>query len=178
MIRLERAEGAPPLRIGHRGAAHLAPENTVRSLRAAVDHGVDLVEFDVLDLPKGPLVLAHSDHLDEVSHGMATGSVRSRTLEELREVAPELPTLDEAGLRGFESTTWQGLAVPAATPREIVGRLHAEAAKIVHSEDIRTRLVAMGTDPVGSTPEQFAAYVRSETAKWGKLIRAIGLRLE
>lgn len=96
MIELRRAEGAPVLRIGHRGAASLAPENTIRSLRAGVAHGVNLVEFDVLDLPRGPLVLAHSDHLDEVSHGRATGSVRSRTLEELRDVAPELPTLEEA----------------------------------------------------------------------------------
>jgi glycerophosphoryl diester phosphodiesterase len=96
MIELRRRAGAPVLRIGHRGAAHLAAENTLRSFRAAVDHRVDLIEFDVLDLPRGPLVLAHSDHLDEVSHGAAVGSVRSRTLDELREVAPELPTLDEA----------------------------------------------------------------------------------
>lgn len=91
-----RRDGGPVLRVGHRGAAHLAPENTVRSFRAAVEHGVDLVEFDVLDLHRGPLVLAHSDHLEEVSHGRATGSVRVRTLAELREVAPELPTLDDA----------------------------------------------------------------------------------
>ena len=96
MIDLRRREGGPILRIGHRGAASVAPENTVRSLRAAVDLGVDLVEFDVLDLPRGPLVLAHSDHLDEVSHGAATGPVRARSLDELREVAPELPTFDEA----------------------------------------------------------------------------------
>ena len=96
MIELRRADGAPVLRIGHRGAAHIAPENTIPSLRAAVGHGVDLVEFDVLDLPRGPLVLAHSDHLDEVSHGRKTGSVRALTFDELREVAPELPTLDEA----------------------------------------------------------------------------------
>jgi glycerophosphoryl diester phosphodiesterase len=84
------------LRIGHRGAAALAPENTLRSFRAAVDAGVDLIEFDVLDLLDGTLVLAHSDHLEEVSHGAAAGRVRSRSLEELRDVAPELPTLDEA----------------------------------------------------------------------------------
>jgi glycerophosphoryl diester phosphodiesterase len=96
VIELRRRDGGPVLRIGHRGAASLAPENTVRSLRAAVEVGVDLVEFDVLDLPRGPLVLAHSDHLDEVSHGAATGSVRARSLDELREVAPELPTLDDA----------------------------------------------------------------------------------
>jgi glycerophosphoryl diester phosphodiesterase len=96
VIDLRRHEGAPVLRIGHRGAAALAPENTLPAFRAAVEHGVDLVEFDVLDLPRGPLVLAHSDHLDEVSHGAAQGSVRARSLEELREVAPALPTLEDA----------------------------------------------------------------------------------
>jgi glycerophosphoryl diester phosphodiesterase len=90
--------GSPgrPLRIGHRGAAALAPENTLIAFRAAVAHGVDLIEFDVLDLPRGPLVVAHSDHLDEVSHGRALGSVRALSLVELREVAPDLPTFDEA----------------------------------------------------------------------------------
>jgi glycerophosphoryl diester phosphodiesterase len=96
MIDLRPRDGRPVVRIGHRGAALLAPENTLRAFRAAVELGVDLVEFDVLDLVGGPLVLAHSDHLDEVSHGAAHGTVRSRSLAELREVAPELPTLDEA----------------------------------------------------------------------------------
>jgi glycerophosphoryl diester phosphodiesterase len=95
VIDLERRDGEV-LRIGHRGAAALRPENTLRSFRAAVAEGVDLVEFDVLDLPRGPLVLAHSDRLDEVSHGTADGSVRERSLAELREVAPELTTLEEA----------------------------------------------------------------------------------
>ena len=95
MIDLERRDGAV-LRIAHRGASALAPENTLRAFRTAVAQGVDLIEFDVLDLPRGPLVLAHSDRLDEVSHGAAAGSVRERSLAELREVAPELPTLDEA----------------------------------------------------------------------------------
>jgi glycerophosphoryl diester phosphodiesterase len=95
MIELDRPLGRV-LRIGHRGAAALAPENTLRSFRAAVAAEVDMIEFDVLDLIGGPLVLAHSDHLDEVSHGAATGRVRSRSLAALREVAPELPTLDEA----------------------------------------------------------------------------------
>jgi glycerophosphoryl diester phosphodiesterase len=95
VIDLERRDGAV-LRIAHRGASALAPENTLRAFRTAVAQGVDLIEFDVLDLPRGPLVLAHSDRLDEVSHGVAAGSVRERSLAELREVAPELPTLDEA----------------------------------------------------------------------------------
>jgi len=95
VIDLSRPPGRP-LVVGHRGAAAIAPENTLEGFRAAVALGVDLVEFDVLDLPRGPLVLAHSDRLDEVSHGAAAGSVRERSLAELREVAPELPTLDEA----------------------------------------------------------------------------------
>jgi glycerophosphoryl diester phosphodiesterase len=111
MIELRRESHGRVLRIGHRGAAHIAPENTIGSLRAAVDHGVDLVEFDVLDLPRGPLVLAHSDHLDEVSHGRATGSVRQRSLEELREVAPDLPTLDEALAFFVEEAPETGLHV-------------------------------------------------------------------
>jgi glycerophosphoryl diester phosphodiesterase len=96
VIELRRPEGRGPIRIGHRGAAHLAPENTLRGFREAIRHGCELIEFDVLDLLDGPLVLAHSDHLEEVSHGAAAGTVRDRSLDELRAVAPELPTLDEA----------------------------------------------------------------------------------
>ena len=96
MIDLRRREDGSPVRVGHRGAAALASENTLRSFRAALEVGVDMIEFDVLDLPSGPLVLTHSDHLEEVSHGAAAGSVRAHSLDELREVAPDLPTLEEA----------------------------------------------------------------------------------
>ncbi len=96
MISLQRRKGQRPLLIGHRGAAHLAHENTLRSFRAAAAAGVDLIEFDVLDLPRGPLVVAHSNRLDELSHGAAAGRASDHTLEELRELAPELPTFDEA----------------------------------------------------------------------------------
>lgn len=95
MISLERRDGRP-LRIGHRGAAALAPENTLRSFRTAVEAGVDLVEFDVLDLRSGELVIAHSNDLREVSHGVAVGTVRDRSLQSLREICPALPTLEEA----------------------------------------------------------------------------------
>ncbi len=95
MISLERRDGRP-LCIGHRGAAALAPENTLRSFRAAIEAGVDLVEFDVLDLRDGELVIAHSHDLGEVSHGTASGTVRDRSLVSLREFCPDLPTLTEA----------------------------------------------------------------------------------
>lgn len=108
MIALERREGRP-LCIGHRGAAALAPENTLESFRAAVEAGADLVEFDVLELATGELVVAHSNDLGEVSHGAASGTVRDRTLSALREVAPALPTLDEA--LGFFRSEASGVGV-------------------------------------------------------------------
>jgi glycerophosphoryl diester phosphodiesterase len=95
LIALDHPTGGV-LRIGHRGAAALAPENTLESFRAAISVGVDLIEFDVLDLQDGPLILAHSNHLDEVSHGAAGGSVRDLSLAALRAVAPNLPTFDDA----------------------------------------------------------------------------------
>jgi glycerophosphoryl diester phosphodiesterase len=95
VISLARRDGRP-LRIGHRGAAALAPENTLRSLRAARAAGVDLIEFDVLALDGGELVLAHSNDLSEVSGGVANGSVRERSLAGLREIVPDLASLEQA----------------------------------------------------------------------------------
>lgn len=94
-MRLLRGDGAL-IKVGHRGAAALEAENTLRSFEAAARAGVDAVEFDLLDLVGGPIVLAHSNDLLEVSHGAAAGTVRDRSLAELRELAPDLPTLDEA----------------------------------------------------------------------------------
>ena len=82
--------------IGHRGAAARAPENTLRGFRLAVEQGVDIVEFDVIALPRGPLVVAHSDRLEEITHGAARGRAHQLTLDGLRQLAPDLPTLDDA----------------------------------------------------------------------------------
>jgi glycerophosphoryl diester phosphodiesterase len=95
LIQLRRPEGRFAC-VGHRGASALAPENTLQALELAVELGCDMLEFDVLDLADGTLVLAHSNDLREVSHDAARGRVRSRDLKGLRRVAPDLPTLDEA----------------------------------------------------------------------------------
>lgn len=95
MIELRRTAGQFA-RVGHRGASALAPENTLAALELAVELGCDMLEFDVLDLADGSLVLAHSNNLREVSHGAARGRVRGLALEALRQVAPALPTLDDA----------------------------------------------------------------------------------
>ena len=86
MITLRRPAGGFA-RVGHRGASALAPENTLEALELAVELGCDMLEFDVLDLQDGTLVLAHSNDLHEVSHGAARGAVRQRTLESLRRFA-------------------------------------------------------------------------------------------
>jgi glycerophosphoryl diester phosphodiesterase len=139
VIDLHRLDGRV-LRIGHRGAAALAPENTLPSFRAAVAAGVDLIEFDVLDLPRGPLVLAHSDHLDEVSHGAASGRVRDRTLEELREVAPGLPTLDEALAFFVEEAPHVGLHIDL----KLRARLD-ELGAAIERHGLSSRTVVSGT---------------------------------
>jgi tripartite-type tricarboxylate transporter receptor subunit TctC len=88
---------------------------------------------------------------------------------------PDLPTLAEAGLPGFESTTWQGIVVPAQTPRDIVGRLHADIVRALQSSEVREKFALLGVEAVGNTPEQFARRIRAEILKWSRLVRAIGL---
>jgi glycerophosphoryl diester phosphodiesterase len=95
LIELRRPPGRFA-RVGHRGASALAAENTLPALALAVELGCDMLEFDVLDLVDGTLVLAHSPKLREISHGAARGRVRGRSLESLRRFAPALPTLDDA----------------------------------------------------------------------------------
>jgi tripartite-type tricarboxylate transporter receptor subunit TctC len=91
---------------------------------------------------------------------------------------PNLPTLAESGIAGYEAMSWNGMFAPAKTPRTIITKIHAEVVRALNSPDVRDRLVAMGSDPVGSTPEQFGAYVRSEVARWGQVIRDNSIRGE
>ena len=96
---------------------------------------------------------------------------RSRTL-------PEVPTFQEAGFRGFEASAWNAVVAPSGTPEDIVRRVSAAVAKIVHSPDIVEKLAAQGADPVGDTPEQFGKYLHAEVAKWAKVVKASGAKLD
>ena len=93
-----------------------------------------------------------------------TGKRRSAEL-------PEVPTVDEAGVAGYEMSPWYGLLSPAATPRAIIALLSDEITKIVRSADLVEKLAAQGAEPAGGTPEEFAAYLRAEAARWGQMIR-------
>ncbi|QOF81491.1 tripartite tricarboxylate transporter substrate binding protein [Variovorax sp. 38R] len=91
---------------------------------------------------------------------------------------PDVPTFIEQGFAGFTGSTWAGMLAPAGTPREIVKRMSEEVARIIKSDETRAKLDAMGTFPAGSTPEEFDAFIASETTKWGKVIRTAGVKLD
>ncbi|HSQ05773.1 MAG TPA: tripartite tricarboxylate transporter substrate binding protein, partial [Burkholderiales bacterium] len=93
-------------------------------------------------------------------------------------VAPDLPTVAELGFPGFEVVGWFGWLAPAGTPRAIVDRLNREMVKILQQPDIKDRLVGLGADPAPSTPQQFAAFIRSEHGKWAAVIRRAGIKLD
>jgi len=91
---------------------------------------------------------------------------------------PELPTISESGLEGFDANNWYGLVVPAKTPRAIIDQLNAEVTKVLAMPEVKTTLFNQGLDPAPGTPEQFGAYIRSERAKWAKVIKASGAKAE
>ena len=93
-------------------------------------------------------------------------------------IAPDLPTIAESGLPGFDTSLWFGVLAPAATPREIVGRLNREIARVLAVPEVRSQLAAQGIDTLGGTPEQFAATIREETAKWARVVQASGARID
>jgi tripartite-type tricarboxylate transporter receptor subunit TctC len=87
-----------------------------------------------------------------------------------------MPTVAESGVPGYEAASWYGVFVPARTPRPIVEKLSGEVARIIRAPDMRERLVADGADPAGTSPEEFAAYIKRELARWGKVVREAGIK--
>ena len=93
-------------------------------------------------------------------------------------LAPELPTIAESGLPGFDISTWFGVFVPASTPREAVDRLHAEFTRALAAPDVREKMLNLGAEPVGSKPDEFAAYIRAESEKYARVIKASGAKAD
>jgi len=90
---------------------------------------------------------------------------------------PDIPTLEETGVSSYESLSWSGIVAPAGTPRAIVAKLNAAIDRILKTEEVRRRFAEMGVEPVGGTPEDFAAHIRAESEKWGKLIRSANITI-
>ena len=100
-----------------------------------------------------------------------TGAKRTETL-------PELPTVAESGLPGYEAVGWFGLLAPAATPKPLVARLSADANRVLADPETRSKMSALGADPSGTTPEEFGRFIRDDQAKWARLIREAGIKTE
>jgi tripartite-type tricarboxylate transporter receptor subunit TctC len=92
--------------------------------------------------------------------------------------APEVPTFEEAGLRGYEAVGWFGAVAPAGTPKDIINRLNGEIRNALAAPDVKERALTAGAEPHATSPEEFAAYIREETKKWGDVVRAAGIKLQ
>jgi tripartite-type tricarboxylate transporter receptor subunit TctC len=91
---------------------------------------------------------------------------------------PDLPTMAEAGVANYDVTSWNGILAPAAVPREIIARLNAELNKIIAAPAMRDRMIGLGYEPVGGTPERFNDYIRAELAKWAPVVKAANVRID
>lgn len=120
------------------------------------------------------------DNLASSLTQVKAGRVRALAVTTARRtaLAPELPTIAEAGLAGFDISTWFGIFVPAGTPRPVVDRLHDEFAKALNAPDVREKMLNLGAEPVGNRPEEFAEYVKAEAAKYAKLVKASGAKVD
>jgi tripartite-type tricarboxylate transporter receptor subunit TctC len=130
----------------------------------------------MLDLVAGNVQLVFSTYSTAVA-AIQAGRVRPLAIagSQRFELMPGLPTMSEAGLKGFEVNNWYGVFAPAGTPREIIVRLNAEIVKALALPDVKKRLLDSGIIATSSSPENFAAYIRAETAKWAEVIKKAGI---
>ena len=91
---------------------------------------------------------------------------------------PDVPTMDEAGLKGYEVSNWNGIWAPVKTPREVVERLNRDIARSLQAPDVKERVAALGNQIVADTPDEFAAYIRRETDKWSKLVKEANIQID
>jgi tripartite-type tricarboxylate transporter receptor subunit TctC len=144
--------------------------------------GIDMVPIAykgtgqaVISLISGEVQFFFMSPLVAIPH-VKSGKLRGLAVTSLTRnpALPELPTVAESGVPGFENITWHNIAVPAGTPKPIVKRLNAELVKVVHLADIQERLLGQGLTPVGSTPEQVSAKIKAESIVFAKLVKDIG----
>jgi tripartite-type tricarboxylate transporter receptor subunit TctC len=93
-------------------------------------------------------------------------------------VLPDLPTIAESGVPGYENSTWHGWLAPAGTPPAVLNRLNAELVKAARAADVIQKLAPDGGEPVGSTPQEFARHIATDMARWSRLVKEIGIRFE
>ena len=120
------------------------------------------------------------DNLPSIAPHARSGRVRGLGVSSLKRspLFPEIPTISEAGVPGYETNSWGGIVAPARTPRAIVMRLNAEINKALQSPTLKTRYAALEADPVGGTPQQFADFVKKERIKWADVVKRSGAKVD
>ena len=165
---------------GHGLAAHLAGE----LFKAAA--AVDLVHVPykgaapaLQDVIAGHVQMMFATASSVVPH-IKDGKVRALAVASLKRTAvlPDIPTIDELGIKNFDATTWHGLVAPARTPQEVIATLNRALAAALADPAVKTSLADLGVDLIGGTPEAFAAYIKSEIPKWTAIIKAAGAKVE
>ncbi len=133
----------------------------------------------IADLMSGQVQLM-MEGLNSASGHVKAGRVRGLAVTGAKRSAvfPEVPTLIESGVTGYEATTWHGVVVPAGTPKEIVALLNTRLNKAVHSPAASERILALGSEPLTGTPEEFWTLVRTDSAKWAEVIRKAGAKID
>ena len=131
------------------------------------------------DLIAGQVQAMFGTLLAAAAH-VRTGRVRALAVTgpQRTQALPEVVTFDEAGLAGYDASSWNGILVPAGTPRGIVDRLNSELVRILRTTNVRERLVSDGAAPVPTTPEEFGAFIGSEAVKWAKVVKAANIRID
>ena len=133
----------------------------------------------VVDLMAGHVSLMF-DNMSSALPNIKATRVRALAVTTLKRspLLPQLPTISDAGLRGFDIATWFGIFAPAGTPPDIVARLNGEIVRILHTPEMKERLALLGAEPIGNKPDEFAAFVRAEIPKYAKVIQASGARAD
>jgi len=133
----------------------------------------------MIDTMAGQVQVLMSTLLPPLPH-IRSGRLRPLAITGAKRVVslPDVPTVAESGVPGYEVMQWYGFVAPAHTPREVIVKLHAEISNILKSAEVRDKLAADGAEAVGSTPEQFAAFIQSEIDKWTKVVKTAGIRVE
>ena len=146
--------------------------------------GIDIVHVPykgsgqmMADLLAGQVQIAFDQIASSIAH-VKSGKLRALGISTAKrsELMPELPTIAEAGVPGYEATSWNGFAVRSGTPRAIVERLQTETRKAMSVPDVREKMFMLGIEPVGNTPQEFAVHIRAESDKWIPLFRKIGIK--
>jgi tripartite-type tricarboxylate transporter receptor subunit TctC len=166
------------------GSAGVGTSHHLTGEKLKLDTGIDIVHVPYkgsgpahIDLMGGQIQLMFDNIVALMPHVKA-GKVRALAVSSAKRhpMLPDVPSIQEAGVRDFETVAWFGFVAPAATPREVVGRLNADVLKAIQLGDVKRRLIDGGSEIIGNSPEDADRFLREEVEKWGKVVRAANVR--